>query len=174
MEQAIFLVSSAVCLLSAGFIVTRHNPIYSVVGMLPFFLGMTIIFVMLSAPFLAAMLMMVYGGAILIVFLFVIMLINVRPEELKLDASAPGYLLPAVLAGAVGALLLGFIFAGVPADGELERAFAQGVAASGPGFGSLGSLSRPLFRLAVVPFELVSLLIVVALLGVVLLGKKKL
>jgi NADH-quinone oxidoreductase subunit J len=157
-------------------IVTRKNPVHSVLLMLPFFLSLAAILVMLQAPCLAAMLVIVYGGAILVVFLFVIMLINLRPEELKSDASVTGHLLSAVLAGLLAALVLSFVLIGIPPGSALEKAFAGPIAAPGsqPEFGSLGSLSLPLFKQYLIPFELVSLLIVAAILGVVLLGKKKL
>ena len=176
MEHAIFLLAGATSFISACVLVSRRNPVYSVIFMLPFFLGLTVIFVLLSAPFLAAMQMMVYGGAILVVFLFVIMLINLRPEELKSDFSTSSYLLPAALAGLLGALVLGFVLTGIPSDSPLEEAFARKVeaAASAPPFGSIGNLSLPLFQQFLVPFELVSLLIAVAILGVVVLAKKKL
>jgi NADH-quinone oxidoreductase subunit J len=188
MQDAIFLLSAATAFVSACILVSRRNPVYSVVFMLPFFLALTVLFVLLSAPFLAAMEMMVYGGAILVVFLFVIMLINLRPAELKSDFSTPSYLLPAALTGLLGALVLGFILTGIPPDSPLDKAFKDPVAApvvvqaAGEGgsvgeavpFGSVANLSLPLFQRFLVPFELVSLLIVVAILGVVVLAKKKL
>jgi len=263
MEHAIFLLAGATSFISACVLVSRRNPVYSVIFMLPFFLGLAVIFVLLSAPFLAAMQMMVYGGAILVVFLFVIMLINLRPEELKSDFSTSSYLLPAALAGLLGALVLGFVLTGIPSDSKLEEEFSRkigenpkaagaqegqskasvgaqegqakpgadaqkdkakagagtqkgevkagadaqkgeakagadaqkGEAKAGTGapaagaegaaaqqaepagkapFGSIENLSLPLFQQFLVPFELVSLLIVVAILGVVVLAKKKL
>src|SRR3954462_8725892 len=98
----VFIVAAVVCALSALAIVSQKNPVYSVVYMLPFFLGMTMIFVLLQATFLAAIQMIVYGGAILVVFLFVIMLINLKPEELRDDFAFRPYLFTTV-----GILLLG-------------------------------------------------------------------
>src|SRR3954465_11432960 len=83
----VFILAGAVCPFAALKIVSQKNPVYSVVYMLPFFLGMTTLFVLIQATFLAAIQMIVYGGAILVVFLFVIMLINLKPEELKDDSS---------------------------------------------------------------------------------------
>lgn len=184
MTDFVFVLSGLVCLGSACAIVTRKNPVYSVIFMLPFFLGMAMLFVLLQAPFLAAMQMMVYGGAILVVFLFVIMLINLRPEELRDDFDFGGYFVPAIMGGLLGGLILSFALAGIPADSPLAKAFdapigvqKEGhelvVAKDAPAFGSLGSLSMPLFREYIVPFELTSILIVVAILGAVILAKKK-
>ena len=180
-SDIIFVISAAVCILSAILIVSQRNPVYSVVYMLPFFLGMTMIFVLLQAPFLAAIQMIVYGGAILVVFLFVIMLINLKPEELRDDFALMPY-----LASIVGILLLGVgigLLAKSGATSAMETAFAApvetaplpGVLANAhiPLFGSAESLAGPLFRQHLIPFELASILIVVAMLGAVLLSKRK-
>jgi len=189
MEDLVFILSGAVCLGSAIAIVSRKNPVYSVIFMLPFFLGMTVLFVLLSAPFLAAMQMMVYGGAILVVFLFVIMLINLQPDEIRDDFSFATYGPPVLICGVLGGLLLSFLRLSIPANSPLEQAFAKdvpverliepplqplaGMGKAAPLLGSIDSLSFPLFRQYVVPFELISLLIVVAILGAVILSKKR-
>src|ERR1051326_707865 len=95
----VFIVAGAVCAFSALAIVSQKNPVYSVVYMLPFFLGMTTLFVLLDAAFLAAIQMIVYGGAILVVFLFVIMLINLKPEDLREDFSVVSWFLSCLGAG---------------------------------------------------------------------------
>lgn len=183
MADLVFVVAAVVCLASACAIVSQKNPVYSVIGMLPFFLGMSVLFVLLQAPFLAAMQMLVYGGAILVVFLFVIMLINLRPEELQDDLSLWTYGSSAIACGLLGGLLLSFVKAGVPVPGELDTKFNQAIGVlqdqeavvqkGAAAFGSAESLSLPLFQHYGVPFELISLLIVVAILGAVILTKKR-
>ena len=182
----VFIVAAVVCALSALAIVSQKNPVYSVVYMLPFFLGMTTLFVLLQATFLAAIQMIVYGGAILVVFLFVIMLINLKPEELKDDFSAIPWTLTTIGAAMLGAAITVFVRRGVEptvashvvdaagtsqqvAD-NLNTAFALPL---DPSFGTVNSIAAPLFKNQVVPFELASVLIVVAILGAVLLSKKK-
>ena len=194
MADIVFFVSALVCLISAICIVSRKNPVYSVVFMLPFFLGMTMIFVLLQATFLAAIQMIVYGGAILVVFLFVIMLINLRPEELRDDFEFGRHLIIVFCASVFGATILLIISEGVT-PGQ-ERAFREKIypekiesrSAAGdpvmiadplkikdkePIFGSIERIAKPLFEQQMVPFELASILIVVALLGAVLLSKKR-
>ncbi|MCZ7647306.1 MAG: NADH-quinone oxidoreductase subunit J [Planctomycetota bacterium] len=208
MEDFVFLLAAGLCVLSACAIVTCKNPVYSVILMLPFFLGMATLFTLLQASFLAAMEIMVYGGAILVVFLFVIMLINLRPEDLKDDFNFATYFTYVVLCGLVGGMILSFARAGVPHDGPLEKAFAQEIgvlqpdeaapkeaaaaegeaqdgaskpaAAPAPAqrkgraaFGSVGSLGVPLFTQFMIPFELIGLLLTVAILGAMVLSKKK-
>ncbi len=172
MNDLVFAASALVCVVCAICIVSQKNPVYSVVFMLPFFLGMTTIFVLLSATFLAAIQMIVYGGAILVVFLFVIMLINLKPEELRDDFSLVPHTLTSVAVGMLGAIMVLFIKHGV--TGEMEIAFrAPVVREKGPIFGSIESIAIPLFKQQMVPFELASVLIVVAILGAVLLSKKR-
>jgi NADH-quinone oxidoreductase subunit J len=173
-SDIVFLISAAVCILSAILIVSQRNPVYSVVYMLPFFLGMTMIFVLLQATFLAAIQMIVYGGAILVVFLFVIMLINLKPEELRDDFALAPY-----LAAIVAILLLGMgigLLAKSGATPTMEAAFSSEIVHANdhvPIFGSAESLAGPLFHQHLIPFELASILIVVAMLGAVLLSKRK-
>lgn len=183
--DVVFLVAATVCLISGLLIVAQRNPVYSVVYMLPFFLGITTLFWLLSATFLAAMQMMVYGGAILVVFLFVIMLINLRPEEIKDDFAWAPYGLSGVCVGLLWGLIVSYVLVAtrnselVPltASGRnesLTSAFAMPLALrNGQVFGSIENVAMPMFTKYVVPFEVASILIVVAILGAVLLSKKK-
>jgi len=182
--DAIFLVAASVCLISGLLIVAQRNPVYSVVYMLPFFLGITTLFWLLSATFLAAMQMMVYGGAILVVFLFVIMLINLRPEEIKDDFGWAPYGVSGVFVGLLWGIIVSYVLNAsrasellVPLNNRPESlvsAFAMPVALrNGHVFGSIEDVAMPMFTKYVVPFEVASILIVVAILGAVLLSKKK-
>ena len=175
MIDVAFLVSAVVCILTAILIVSQKNPVYSVVYMLPFFLAMTVIFVLLQATFLAAIQMIVYGGAILVVFLFVIMLINLKPEELRDDFAWGPFLTASVATAVLGALMVLFIRHGATAAMEAEflRPITPDPLKAGVAFGSIESLATPLFKYQMVPFELASVLIIVAILGAVLLSKRR-
>lgn len=168
-----FIVAAVVCVLSGATIVSRKNPVYSVVFMLPFFLAMTTLFVLLDATFLASIQMIVYGGAILVVFLFVIMLINLRPEELREDFSMVSWFLSCLGAGFLAAVIALFVQRGTTADMEIKFASKVVERVNGSIFGSIENLAYPLFEKQMIPFELASVLIVVATLGAVLLSKKK-
>ncbi len=180
MIDVAFILAAAVCVLSGALIVSRKNPVYSVVFMLPFFLAMTTLFVLLDAAFLAAIQMIVYGGAILVVFLFVIMLINLKPDELREDFSVVSWFMSCLGAGLLAAVLALFAYKG--ATDDMEAAFAErdvAPRAHQTEFGSTQNLAYPMFEKqgkeesTLVPFELASILIVVAMLGAVLLSKKK-
>jgi NADH-quinone oxidoreductase subunit J len=169
MADIAFLISAVVTVLCALIIVTRKNPIYSIIFMLPFFLAMSVIFVLLQAAFLAAIQIFIYGGAILVLFLFVVMLINLKSSELRDDFSLWPYVWASLgvgmFAGAVGFFI----------NGGMTRKLAMAfeAPAKNPFLGSCESLAAPLLKEHLVPFEVVSVLIFVALLGAVILSKKR-
>src|SRR5512144_2967778 len=80
-NQLIFLYFAAVILVSAVLMITRRNPVHSVMFMLLLFFHIAGVFVLLNAEFLAAVQLIVYAGAILILYLFVVMLLNVDRES---------------------------------------------------------------------------------------------
>jgi NADH-quinone oxidoreductase subunit J len=93
----IFAVAATITVGTGLLVVTQRNPIYSAISMLACFLGLAVIYLRLAAPFLAAIHVLVYTGAILVLFLFVIMLLNLKPEELGVEY-------PLKVRGAIGAL----------------------------------------------------------------------
>src|SRR5213595_1237072 len=83
----VFGIAAAVTTLAGILVVTQRNPIYCAISMLTCFLGLAVVYLRLAAPFLAAIHVLVYTGAILVLFLFVIMLLNLKPEELGVEYS---------------------------------------------------------------------------------------
>ncbi|MFN3486489.1 MAG: NADH-quinone oxidoreductase subunit J, partial [Planctomycetota bacterium] len=110
--------------------VTRRNPVYSAVWMLVCFLALAVVYLTLEAPFLAALHVIVYTGAILVLFLFVIMLLNLSPEELGREMPPPARAAAAVLAAALFAALA-FPALADPRLGEREAVLG----AAPPGYG---------------------------------------
>ena len=152
---------------SALLMVTRRSPVYSAFWLLVCFLAFAVLFLQLSAPFLAAIHVLVYTGAILVLFLFVIMLLNLQPDEL-------GEEYPAKTRGMYALLCLGlFVFLAGPIlrDPLVTQALP---AASSADFGSVEQVGRLLFTTYALPFELVSVLIIVAMFGSMILAKKRL
>src|SRR6476619_3191358 len=78
----VFALAAAVTVGAGLLVVVQRNPIYSAISMLACFLGLAVIYLRLEAPFLAAIHVLVYTGAILVLFLFVIMLLNLKDSEL--------------------------------------------------------------------------------------------
>lgn len=162
----VFAVSAGVGIGSALLVVTRRNPVYSAVWLLVCFLSFAVVFLRLAAPFLAAMHVLVYTGAILVLFLFVIMLLNLKEEELGAEYSP--------LAKGVCALLCAALFAAIALPLVKDASLDAEPPPVPADFGGVESVGMPLFREYAFPFELVSVLIIVAMLGAVVLAKKKL
>jgi NADH-quinone oxidoreductase subunit J len=162
----VFAIAAVLTVGSGLLVVTQRNPIYSAISMLACFLGLAVIYLRLEAPFLAAIHVLVYTGAILVLFLFVIMLLNLKPDELggEYPLKTRGFL-AALCAGLFGLLALPL---------WQDRRPLPPKASLPPGFGGVEQVGLALFNEYALPFELISVLIMVAVFGGVLLAKKKL
>jgi NADH-quinone oxidoreductase subunit J len=159
----VFALAAAITVGAGLLVVTQRNPIYSAISMLACFLGLAVIYLRLEAPFLAAIHVLVYTGAILVLFLFVIMLLNLKPEELGVEY-------PLKVRGLIAAMCLGlFALVALPLSQD-RRTFPK----APENFGSVETVGHSLFVEYALPFELISVLIMVAVFGGVLLAKKKL
>ena len=164
-HKLIFLYFAAVILVSAVLTVTRRNPIHSVMFMLLLFFHIAGVFVLLNAEFLAAVQLIVYAGAILILYLFVVMLLSVDREVTAVRANRfwPWLIGFGVLvAGEIGLLVVEGRF---PAD--LDQPMKP-VTMSG-----VSTLGAELYSKYLVPFEIASIILLVGLVGAVMLAKKK-
>lgn len=160
----VFAAASLVTVVAGALVVSLRNPVHSAISMLAAFLGLAILYLKLAAPFLAALHVLVYTGAILVLFLFVIMLLNLKPEELGTEYPIRTRLFIAVLCGGLFALIA------LPLLQD-HREFPK---QPPPGFGTVESVGEALFTQYALPFELISALIMVAVFGGVLLAKRKL
>jgi NADH-quinone oxidoreductase subunit J len=162
----IFVAASLACVAGAVMAVTRRSPLYGALWLLVTLIGVAVIFHLFAAPFLAMMQLTVYAGAILVLFLFVIMLLNLRPDDLRPEAPRSERAIAAVVALALFVALAAGILS---SSGSLTRAVGDMATV-----GSLEAVGRVLFSRHVVPFEALSVLIVTAVVGAVLLSKKRL
>jgi NADH-quinone oxidoreductase subunit J len=163
-NQLIFLYFAVVIIASAVLMVTRRNPIHSVMFMLLLFFHIAGVFVLLNAEFLAAVQLIVYAGAILILYLFVVMLLSVDRETQAVRANRFWPWLVGfgfVIAAEIALLVLRGTF---PADR------GQAVKNAGAGVKELGV---ELYTKYLVPFEIASVILLVGLIGAVMLAKKK-
>ena len=166
MELAIFLMASALSIAASILVIIQRNPIASVMYLLTSFVSQVILFIMLNAAFLAMLQIIVYAGAILVLFLFVIMLLNLRREDFGKDIKLK--FKPLAIAFAV--VLLFETTVAISSSAMLERAQAQ----LPPDFGSVQAVGMELFTKYLYPFELTSILLIVAVLGAVVMAKKRL
>lgn len=159
--QILFWILSVTALFSALMVITSRNPVYSVLWLIVTFFAISGHYILLNAQFLAIVNIIVYAGAIMVLFLFVIMLMNLNKET---EPQKSKWLR---MAGAVsgGALLLVM----VAALRDTERLTTQ--LRSGD-IGLIQNLGKVLFNEYVVPFEISSILFLSAMVGAVVIGKK--
>ncbi len=160
----IFGLAALVTLGAGALVVTLRNPVHSAISMLAAFLGLAVIYLRLNAPFLAAIHVLVYTGAILVLFLFVIMMLNLKPDELGVEYPLKTRILIALLCGGLFALVA------LPLAQD-KRSFPKEPPA---GFGTVETVGHYLFDEYALALELISVLIMVAVFGGVLLAKRKL
>lgn len=165
-QFVMFWIFAVVALFSAVMVVTRRNPVHSALYLLVTFFSVAAIYVVLQAEFLAVVQVLVYAGGILVLFLFVILLVDVRREP-GIRRFGPGHLLAAVALTALVALPMGIYFLGAPQDavGDTMVLRQDG--------GNLETVAMSLFRYYLLPFEVVSILLLVALVGAVVLARSK-
>jgi NADH-quinone oxidoreductase subunit J len=167
MELIPFYFLAALAVIAALGIVMLRNPVYNALCLAVVFFSLAGLYVLLSAPFLAAAQVMIYAGAILILFVFVIMLLSpgIEPERGELKWQPPlavifGIALVAQLALVIALAVL------PPAQGQdTPERIAQ--------IGSTQAVGASLFTDFLLPFEITSLLLLVAIVGVIILAKKR-
>jgi len=150
--------------LSGLLAVTRKSPVHSMLWVLSLFMHMAGIFVLLSAEFLAAVQVIVYAGAILIFYLFVVMLLDLPDEE-----SRPRYgkHWPFAALGGIAFSVLAL------SGGVGQKASAATGVTAQPDLGSVASLGRELFGPYALPFEIASVLLLAAIIGAVVLARRR-
>jgi NADH-quinone oxidoreductase subunit J len=165
---AVLLIGSAV------FTISQKKPVYSVVGLLVNFAALAILYVTLSAEFMGVIQVVVYSGAILILFVFVIALLssgvapfNTGPDRLP-QAFGPAIGLSALAL----ALLLFAVWRGplIVGPGLAAHAALAGPVGTANAFGSVGNFGVALFTTYLLPFEVTAFILMVAVIGVVVLA----
>lgn len=172
--ETFFYVFSALAIGSALGVVTQRNPVGSLLFMVATLASVAVIYVLFEAHFLAAIQVMVYAGAIMVLFLFVIMLLNLGHDYKKDIKGWIGQLIAFALVGLIVAIAVG-----------AARGQGTGGALDGPGAaaanidaliaekGAVGVIADPLFTDYVVAFELTGILLLVAVVGAIALAKRR-
>ena len=145
--------------------VFHRNPVHCALLLVAVLLSISGLFVLLNAPFIAALQVLVYAGAIMVLFLFVVMLLNIRGESpLLTTGSAKGF---------------GILFAIIVFVELLWTVLSPSTELSAPtsmlprGFGSPAAIGRVLYTVWLYPFEITSILLLIAVVGAVVLAKRK-
>jgi len=162
MQESLFILFSLLTLVFGSLVVASRNPVNSALCLVATIVSMSGLFVLLNAFFLAAVQILVYAGAVMVLFLFVIMLLDLKAEEKKsvrVFSLAAGFL---SVSGIVG------VFWSALERGSIDTIYEP---VSVGGTKELGTL---LFKEYVLPFEILSVLLLVAMVGAILLSKKNL
>jgi NADH-quinone oxidoreductase subunit J len=168
MTETAFYLFAGIAIVASLLVIAQRNPVYSVLLLIASFGALSGLYVLLDAPFVAVIQIIVYAGAIMVLFLFVVMLLNAPQEDTEHDVRMHPFMGPGPMKfGAVLALGLA---------AELGWALTRGRGESG-GFGgppvsSVAAIGRALFTEYAFAFEVTSILILVAMVGAVVLAKK--
>jgi NADH-quinone oxidoreductase subunit J len=162
-ELIVFFVLAALAVLGAISLILQKHPIHSALSLIVVMVALAGLYLLLGAEFVAAVQIIVYGGAIMVLFVFVIMLLNAGIEEhtnISKMAGPPGLLLVIALAGFLAATV------------AHSSATIQAVGQTGQLADTRG-LSNMIFKDFVYPFELTSFLILVAVMGAIVLAQRE-
>jgi NADH-quinone oxidoreductase subunit J len=162
-ELVIFFVLAALAVFGALSLIFQKHPIHSALSLIVVMIALAGLYLLLGAEFVAAVQIIVYGGAIMVLFVFVIMLLNAGIEEhtnISKMAGPPGLLLVIALAGFIAATI------------ARSTGTIQSVAQTGQ-LADTRSLSNMIFKDFVYPFELTSFLILVAVMGALVLAQRE-
>ena len=166
MTAALFYIFAAFLLAASLFVVLNRNPMYSVVALVFAFLNLAALYFLLEAYFIGALQVLVYAGAIMVLFLFVVMLLNVQPEERRTGLVH----FDRWRFGLMALLFLGLF---VLLIGRGAQAYLARPAVNLAQFGAVADVGEALFTRYLLPFEIASLLLTVALVGTVFLAKRR-
>lgn len=165
MEQILFFVVAAIAVLSAIYFVFAKNPLYSILSLILTMFSIAGLYILLNAQFLGIVQIIVYAGAIMVLFLYILMMLNLNKE----DEIGKKNLMKFIGIFSGGILLVGMLGA--------FRGLKQDIVANSNIDFSVGltkNLGHLLFKEYVLPFELASVLILAGIVGAVLIGKRDL
>jgi NADH-quinone oxidoreductase subunit J len=162
-QLLIFLVLAALAVIGALSLILQKHPIHSALSLIVVMVALAGLYLLMGAEFVAAVQIIVYGGAIMVLFVFVIMLLNAGTEERTSFSKLAGFAgVPLAIA------LTGFIAAAIARSTDV----VQG-ATTGGHLASTHDISSMIFKDFVYPFELTSFLILVAIMGAIVLAQRE-
>jgi len=165
-EVIFFFLIAASAIVSAILMITQRNPIKSVLFLIVNFFCLALIYLILHAQFIAIIQILVYAGAIMVLFLFVIMLLNLGDETKLEDKMSYKKTIAYILSGVVLVEILiglGFPFWGIGLE-QSPKALE---------IGTVEYIGKSLYTEYLLPFEITSMLLLAAIVGVIVLAKKK-
>jgi NADH-quinone oxidoreductase subunit J len=164
LELVLFLLLAVAAVSSAILMITRRNPVTSALYLVFNFFIIAILYLFLRAQFIAVIQITVYAGAIMVLFLFVIMLLNLGEDKLLKWRLTSGKSVAVLLGIAIMGEILYFV---------LNLSSTSGIPARSDSMGTVESIGKVLFSRYLFPFEMTSILLLAAIVGAILLAKKK-
>jgi len=165
-ETIVFIFVALASIGSAILMITRQNPVKSVLFLIVNFFSLSVFYLFLHAQFIAIIEILVYAGAIMVLFLFVIMLLNLGSESIAGNRPKGHRLLAALLGVAV--------FIEIIAGLELpSRGLDSGISPAAAQMGTVEGIGKALYTSYIFPFEVTSLLLLAAMVGVIVLARRK-
>lgn len=170
METAVFVVCAVIVLAGGLGVIVSRNPVHSALSLVATLFGIAVLFLNQDAQLLAAVQVIVYTGAIVVLILFVLMLLGVDREEDLTSEPLVGQRALAALAGVVlvGAVLAVFVIGG----SDAVTGATSTTAALAEGTGNIAQLGRELFTTYVFPLEITAALLTIAVVGAVVLSRR--
>lgn len=170
LDTLFFYIFAAMTLLGAVLTITRRNAVHSAISLIVSLLGVAGLYLMQQAEFLFAVQIVLYVGGIMVLFLFVIMLVNLD-EAAKEKQFNGQWIVGLAAVAAVAAELAYFFYKGGP--NAFHIASAAAAAAAPDALGNTEVIAQSLFSDYLLPFEIASLLLLVAVVGSVVMAKKR-
>lgn len=167
METILFYVLAAVTLFSAIFVVFLRRPVHNVLFMILTMIGLATLFILLQAEFLAMVQIIVYAGAVMVLFLFVIMLLNLEEVSLPKEPRPLRWGIGVILSLALVVILFPIFSRFVPSI--VGKVQPGGVAGN---VSNMEVIAKELFTTYLLPFEVASVLLLAAIIGTVVIGRK--
>jgi NADH-quinone oxidoreductase subunit J len=160
----LFIVFGLICVAGAVNLLAQRHPINSALSLVVVMSSLAMIYLLLGAEFVAAIQVIVYAGAIMVLFVFVIMLLNAGAEERTRGSHI------ALLVGVPGVVVLASLVGWIMISNNHQLGE---VSISPTNFGATNGIARLLFRDFLLPFEVTSVLILIAIMGAVVLGRRE-
>jgi NADH-quinone oxidoreductase subunit J len=171
-ETAVFVLAAVVAIATALGVVLARTPVYSAIFLIANFFSLATLYLLLNASFLAAVQVLVYAGAIMVLFLFVVMLLS-PGKELQRLGGLPGQLVGAIVVVVISLASLAWLATQAVAYVGTPSVWYQVHSHSlSSDYGTAPALGRALFNRYLLPFEVTALLLLVAVVGVVLLARQ--
>jgi NADH-quinone oxidoreductase subunit J len=163
-HQILFIIFGLICVAGAINLLVQRHPINSALSLVVVMSSLALIYLLLGAEFVAAVQIIVYAGAIMVLFVFVIMLLNAGAEERSQGSRI------ALLMGVPGVIVLACVVGWIMISNDRQLG---GVSISATNFGKTSNIAKLLFQDFLLPFEVTSVLILIAIMGAVVLGRRE-